>query len=371
LGKIHLGVRVTNNRGQEYPKKTDYFVVPDWIQQYTGAQPKELRIMFPTENPEQWASTFYRAYSYSLGLICKGDGERATRLVDMRQAASKDGEIPQDDSPEAWPLANRDTALEDRGRRTITCPGQDCPDYASKACRQMMMLQFLLPDVPGLGIWQIDTSSFNSIKNVYGALELIRSLVGRVSLIPLTLKLEPLEITPKETNRRDTVYVLNLVCDYTATELLELDRLPASRTAVALPEADDEVPDDLVLDQETQQMDSSPPNAAGAARQKKVRPAASKAQAESDPGGTQDRVTPYTPTRKERWEVVKEKCEAIGLSRDSLLEYIASEPLIVSKTIRDLSLTDMAVIEDWLDTEFAPLPEGSPVEVPPDGQVST
>ncbi len=269
LGKIHLGIREKNDRGAEYPKKTDYFVVPDEIKSYFVNEPQELKIMFPTEFEEQWASTYYRSYSYTQGLICKGDGEEAGRMVDLNRATIVDNQtgevlsrhnvakldlrVDQSDI-KLWPTANRETAPEDKFLyHGMKCLGQQCPDYIAKNCRQMMMLQFLLPEVPGLGIWQIDTTSFNSIENIYGAVELIKSLTGRISLIPLTLKLQPLEVTPKETNRRDTVYVLNLVHTLSLAELGAVKSLPAIGNGdyAKLPDAEDEVPDHLVLDNES------------------------------------------------------------------------------------------------------------------------
>ena len=81
LGKIRLGIKKENERCF-LPSPTDYFVCPDEVKKVFGEKPKELRIMFPTENSEQWASQYLRCYSASRGLICRGDGETAVaRLV--------------------------------------------------------------------------------------------------------------------------------------------------------------------------------------------------------------------------------------------------------------------------------------------------
>ena len=75
VGKIHLGVKKVSERtGKEYPSATEYFVVPPEVAAVHGEQPTELPIMIPVEDEEFWASQYYRAYSQTRGLTCKGDG---------------------------------------------------------------------------------------------------------------------------------------------------------------------------------------------------------------------------------------------------------------------------------------------------------
>src|SRR3972149_4610760 len=84
LGKIHLGYR---HAEKGYPVRTDYFVLPKDHPQFAelvklfGEKPKELRILIPSEDEERWSSQYYRCYTQSRGLVCKGDGLTATRLV--------------------------------------------------------------------------------------------------------------------------------------------------------------------------------------------------------------------------------------------------------------------------------------------------
>jgi len=53
-------------------------------------------------------------------------------------------------------------------------------------------------------------------------------------------------------------------------------------------------------------------------------------------------------TKAAAWEVIRRACSQVGLSRDAVLDYIESEPLIANKTIQTLSVSDMAVILDWV-----------------------
>lgn len=223
LGKIHTGIKTRNKEGIEHPKAVDYFVCPPEIQKVYGEKPKELKIMFPLEDEQIWASQFYRCYSSSRGLICKGDGEKARMLIDVTS-----GDLATHDSQQ--------TELKE-----VACAGRDCPHYG-KQCREVMMLQFLLPDVPGLGIYQLDTGSINSMININSAIELIKSITGRISMIPLTLVLEGQEVSPE--GKKKTVHVLNLRFEARLTDLAKKYRVFPG--LVELPDAEDEVPDLII-----------------------------------------------------------------------------------------------------------------------------
>src|SRR3989304_5673538 len=73
-----------------------------------------------------------------------------------------------------------------------------------------MNLQFLLPRVPGLGVWQIDTGSINSIRNINGCAAMVRAVCDRISWIPLTLTLEPQEVVNPDDGKKKIVRCLNL-----------------------------------------------------------------------------------------------------------------------------------------------------------------
>ena len=224
LGKIRLGVKKENEEGVSYPVPTEYFVCPDEVKKVFGDQPKELRVMFPTEDERQWSSQYLRCYSASRGLICRGDGEMAVARVDVHT-----GEIASKESTE--------TEL-----REITCNPAKCAYYQIAQCRRVMNLQFLMPDCPGFGVYQLDTSSFFSIVNVNSCLELIRGVCGRLSMIPLSLKLADKEVQVE--GKAKTVRVLNLTAPYSLIEIQKYAQIPPGRVLL-LPAPDSEAPDDL------------------------------------------------------------------------------------------------------------------------------
>ncbi len=235
LGKIKLGTK----DGRGIPSKADHFVCPPEVQAVFGEKPIKLDIMIPLEDEELWASQWYRAYSNVRGLLCKGDGKACMRIVnaDTGKMADKDAK---------------------EGKMTpLTCPGRECDYVKAKRCKPIMNLQFVLPDVPGVGVWQVDTSSINSITNINSATELIRSIYGRIAWIPLQLTLEPIEVNNPESGKKQKVFVLNLRSNLTLKEIVDnaskFQRQLGMPSTVDLPVSDDEMPEDLFSEDEQQE----------------------------------------------------------------------------------------------------------------------
>lgn len=226
LGKIHLGIKAkSEKKGSEYPKATDYFVVPDEVKEVYGEKPTELEVMFPVEEPEMFAQQWLRAYSMSQGLVCIGDGLEARRKVDVETGAIASHETNQ------WEW------------HQTTCNPQDCPEYQTKRCRRVMNLQFLLPRVPGLGVYQIDTSSFYSIVNINSMIKMLQGMLGRCSMIPLTLALGQIEVSPPGEKKKH-VYIMHIKKDIKIAELARIAQLPPAKVLIPEPETE-EPPEDL------------------------------------------------------------------------------------------------------------------------------
>lgn len=255
LGKIHLGVKVEAPGKNPYPRPTDYFVCPPEVQEVFGEKPKDLRIMFPVDDVEQFAQQWYRAYTRTQGLVCVGDGESCRRKVDLDTGA----------------MASHST-IEGRWEWTedLPCDPQECPDYGAKACRRVMNLQFLLPDVPGLGVWQIDTSSFYSIVNINSMIKMLKGMLGRCSMIPLTLALGPVEVTPAGLKKK-TVYIMHIKKDIRLADMARLAQLPPARALIPEPEVEeppeDLYPEGILVTPEVQQKQKNKPAKAQPAKQ--------------------------------------------------------------------------------------------------------
>jgi len=229
LGKIRLGIKVEPEGKNPYPRATDYFVVPDEIKDYVGTMPKKLNIMFPTEKAGEFAQQWLRCYSFTQGLVCKGDGSTAIRKIDVDT-----GDIARHTTQE-W-------VFKEWG-----CDLDTCEQYSEKQCRRVMNLLFLIPDVPGLGVWQLDTTSFYSIVNINSCIDLIKRLCGRISFIPLTLSLEPQIVEPPGIKKK-TVHILQIRSDVKLAEIQKLGRVPPERILLPFLE-EEEAPGDLYSDQ--------------------------------------------------------------------------------------------------------------------------
>jgi hypothetical protein len=221
LGKIHLG---TKHPEKGYPMKADHFIFPkdhssyDLLVKTFGEEPKELRVLIPVEDEEQWATQYYKAYNITRGLVCKGDGETAMRQVDV-----KTGDLP-----------GKDTATVTM--KEMPCAGRKCPDYMAKKCKETMNLRFVLPEIPGLGVWQIDTGSINSILNINSSGRLIKRTFGRVSMIPLILSFKPAKAKNPQDGKQQTIYVLNLETTITLAQLADVAREQAKTLMLTAPD---------------------------------------------------------------------------------------------------------------------------------------
>jgi len=241
LGKVHLGKKVQSGSGAEHPQATDYFVVKtdnstpgahaEAFKAVYPGEPNELDIMFGTEDVDELASLFYRYYARG-GLVCRGDGSRALARIDQTTGA----------------LVGKDSRPEDVVLRDVSCD-ENCPKRQGGRCKPVLCLQYLLPKVMGLGTWQTDTSSFHSIRNIMSQLELIKGLLGRISLVPLKLRLVPLTVQPLGLPKK-VVHVLQLQVEATLFELRR-QTLALPMPQVALAALDDaEEPGDLEAEAE-------------------------------------------------------------------------------------------------------------------------
>lgn len=214
LGKIGLGIKKKASSGSDYPAEVDYFVCPPSVEKVFGKEPKQLRIMIPVENTDVFFQQWYKCYGASL-LKCKGDGEKAF----------------------TWDEGGG-------GMKEIPCP---CDKLDKKECKQIGILQFLLPDVPGAGVWQITTSSRNSIIDLNSSIDFVRGICGRVRMIPLILKREKMEMQRVEDGKpkKSTHYTLKIDLDENMSlrQLQQAAQVTPERVLLPPP---DESKDDLL-----------------------------------------------------------------------------------------------------------------------------
>jgi len=231
LGSIRLGIKVKNAKGVEYPKATDYFVCPEEVQAVYGDKPTDLRVAFPLEDETIFAKQSYSHYTRTRGLVCRGNGETAMRLIDI-----KTGALPTEDSKQVEMRAWRCCPKNDEADESPDlCPEFTGQGYKAPQCRLLMQLQVLLPEVPGIGVWQISTGSFFGIVNLNSCLATLRTLTGgRVSMIPIRLLLRPQEV--QADGKKKNVHVLQFVVPLTLSELQNALAMPPLAALLPAPE---------------------------------------------------------------------------------------------------------------------------------------
>jgi len=240
LGKIRLGIKKESAKGVSYPAEVDYFILdpetPDTkrreelvehFKKLYGDKPKAIKIMFPPVPPELFFSQFYKRYGSGALLKCKGDGEVAETTPEFAEGLEKIGET-------------------DRGFIQVKCLGEECPYQLGpkKQCARMASLQVILPELKGIGVFQINTGSFNSIVNINSAIEWIKGLCGRYAMIPLTLMRVPQDIAYE--GKKSKHYVLAIDQQISIGEIQKFVSItPIERALIPAP---DEKKDDLFYD---------------------------------------------------------------------------------------------------------------------------
>lgn len=298
IGKIHLGVKQKSQKsGNEYPTAVDYFVVKsdestdeksvEAFRSVYGNRPKEITVAFPSNSPEQFFPQFlssYRRVGERYELYCKGDGETANRV---------DGQ---------------------GGRVQMACLYRDCPVFQEGKCKELGQLQFFLPDVPGIGVWQLDTSSWHTTINLNGSIQMVMALTGgRIAMVPLKLRIVPKVVNPD--GRPKTVYVLTLgIDDMKLTDFLTRTPLLTAGMPSVEPIPEDELPDDLYL--ETQLVED----------RVSVTPKSIERQDESDADIAAVSEVKFKPYRDTEAAMVR-----LASLDGELLELLTAEPRVVKK----------------------------------------
>jgi len=251
------------DEGNNAPKAVDYFVVPPEVQEVYGSTPRELDIMLPHEDLEVVMPAYLKRYGDKFGLICRGDGEAAHLSINYGNLAEygvvwQNGRYVSKGTGEVLTVE----AIKGRKYIKIPCAYKDCPSYKAKKCREVAILSVLLYKVPGgIGVYSIDTGSFNSYQNIKNALQMLRAMFGRISLIPLKLKVTMQEKNPSIEKDGKTIQIKRFVPvmyidlgQYTLEDVLRMAReqrllavahMPAALSMTIEP-PDDEVKPELL-----------------------------------------------------------------------------------------------------------------------------
>lgn len=171
LGNIHLGIKVKTANGKEYPKATEYFVLPELLASDEDfkdklasmgedpEKPTRLPIMLMSDNIGVNIVSSFDCYGMGGKLKCRSyDGHVCTRL-------------------------NEQTCKYD----TLPCTYEACAAFKKGDCARYHRLRFLLPDAAELGYWQIATKSDNNrgalVREIMDLRKFLRGHVAGADLI--------------------------------------------------------------------------------------------------------------------------------------------------------------------------------------------
>jgi len=238
LGKIHLGGKRYKGKDDQkgYPFQADYFIVPPEVQAIYGEKPKELTVLFMSNDLDQIMPHFYKLYGAStMSPICKGDGVTARRL-DLKTGTRIECECP---GPRECKFNH---CIDEHGEAKV------------KECAPTMNLMINLPDVPGVGTYQIDTKSWNGLRELLNDVAGIKAaLNGRLAFVPLTLRLVEREVDRQDPKRGQTKTRIRFMQLLFNGKIADLAKIPVSLVPVlpsgwpaVVPEPDETRPDEVV-----------------------------------------------------------------------------------------------------------------------------
>lgn len=215
VGRIRLGVKVATSNGKERPAKLDTlrFTSPrrDLIERVAELYGGKVEPWQPLKGNSQW------------------------------QVITTSTEVPvmvppQDPAQSQWlEMWSKGGCLRRCDGQTERISGNPCmcdPDPQERDCKMHTRVRVLLEEVPGIGVWRVDTGSF------YAAVELpsvAKILAEANGLIPGKLILDQRTVTRGGKTFNFAVPVLD-IAEFTPAELLsgKVPALAAARRAEAI-----------------------------------------------------------------------------------------------------------------------------------------
>jgi len=234
IGHIRLGKPKAKGPGQA----TEYFELRDEdgcapVKAVYGEKPTKLKIMFPSNTLEDFASQYKKRYSQSQSWTCIGTSGRTATGTCRRKVDTSTGDF-----------ANADTKQYIL-QEDLDCLGEECPEFMAKParCKNVMHLLVLLPDVAGFGVFQINTSSVHNMIAVNSYARLLKGMFGRCYGIPIEMSRVWKEVTPPGQTKKK-VLVLQFNITESLTSLAQKQLASPFRALLCAPEQD-QAPDDL------------------------------------------------------------------------------------------------------------------------------
>nr|DAF00036.1 MAG TPA: hypothetical protein [Caudoviricetes sp.] len=222
-GRLRLGYTIPTDRGQR-PKSSKTWIVTS----HSRLHVEKAAELWGGETTE-WQP--------------QGNGTQQWRVI--TETTCIDAILPPGDPlSQAYEMWNRGGCVRRCDGVTEQLTGSPCPclaefgenwyeQSAGTVCDSKSRLKVLLPDMPGLGSWRVETGSYYATDEIAGMVDTIRGAVGEAVLVPVRLRIEPRTRVTGGQTKQFVVPVLELR-GMTAGALLggEYDRLRAAVAAI-------------------------------------------------------------------------------------------------------------------------------------------
>lgn len=233
LGKIRMGAKKTSSGGKEYPAKLEHW-----------------RITSPSRPLLEAAAAIYGGQVTDWpGSPDEGNQYQLFTTSDTLQVLVPVYDAAFAQSMEMWSAGGcvrRCTgSLEELTGGPCLCPPdvEERQALAAKgqACKMTTRFFVMLPDIPDIGTWMLETHGWYGAVELAGAMEIIRMAAGRNRVIPAQLRMEQRTAKRNGETRRYVVPVLELL-QVTSGMLMtgEAPRAALGNGAVALEMGSDE-----------------------------------------------------------------------------------------------------------------------------------
>src|SRR6266849_1493437 len=191
IGRIRIGQQVPTANGKTRPEKLETFRL---------TSPDKIRIEQASQlfggNPCQWLAPAAQPWEV------------------ITTATALDVIVPPSDIAfsqwyELWSAGGCQRRCD--GHNESISEGRCLCDPENRECDIHTRLSVLLKDLPGLGVWRVDTQGYYAAVELQGAVEVIQIAAGRGQMLPARLRLEQRAVKrPGEQTRRFAVPVLDI-----------------------------------------------------------------------------------------------------------------------------------------------------------------
>lgn len=182
LGRLRAGLTGTTSNGKTVPKRSRTWILTTHQRAYLD------------EAAEIWGGTVEEWQP-------QGGGAQAWRLITDAEAI--DAILPPGDplsqSYEMWSKGGCqrrcDGETEQLSGKPCLCREQFGDEFHLQSpydsCRPHTRLNVVLPDVPDLGVWRMETKGFYAANEITASVDMIRAVTGGATMIPVRLRIEP------------------------------------------------------------------------------------------------------------------------------------------------------------------------------------